>query len=399
MSGMKNIRVAFLILMLTALSFALAGQPPSLEKRVEDYQKGNDVLIYGLKNSAGNPEIDKFNKAVDSTVMDFYISCQSYAEDFPDRNAKAVIKSFPWQSQNWLQIIATYLMTPFNENHIVSFNYDIKSNRYVTLEEMLKRNDLDEKTIEEKVKKAYAGPGEVRAVKTKGFVVFEGNEDELRILLEVQIEYGFYLYAFAPTAEAHGGNPIQRLDKALLFDDPVHWDGDEGEGAKAYKIYGLFDPTSALDNFRRETGRVDPILARIHDEFGVSVFIVVTTPEQGRDLNDTAINFEKQHVSDWLDARKFSKGIILACENGKINYAVRRFDYRDFEAESESEMFRLYPNTFIDKTMQDSTLLGSMTDSYFEPIVRKLYERARIFYGQDKAGKLKQGGTRKCTKN
>jgi len=135
-----------------------------------------------------NPEIELLNNSIKGELNDMY-------NDFMiDPNYSWIeIKSYPFTSEDYLQIVSTYVIYPTygTDGDMVSYNFDKKANKYIMLDEAMSDLGLTEEIITQNVKDLYVSeyPGDyIEKVETAGFLIRDGMDGPYTLfLLEVTI--------------------------------------------------------------------------------------------------------------------------------------------------------------------------------------------------------------------
>ena len=209
---------------------------PKIGVTLQRYDKDNIAEILGIyyDGKQTNPEIDAINRAIKTELKDLYDDFMSnyYEEDFSSID----IKSYPFTSDEYLQIVSTYAVSPsYSEGHMKSYNYSKKEDRYITLADAMKHLGLTKDIIERKAKELYVpyapdNPNEfveeefIYKAEPVGFLIRQGEQGPYTtFLLEVSINsvYVSYmepmLYAYIPQT-----NKLYYLNSCLF--DPSEMD-------------------------------------------------------------------------------------------------------------------------------------------------------------------------------
>ena len=133
-----------------------------------------------------NPEIEQLDLTIKTELLYMY-------NDFMNDPGEYWIemKSYPFTTGEWLQIVTTYIIYPTygTDGTIVSYNFNKKQNRYVTVEDAMSEAGLTNAIITDKVKELYMPdyPSKyISDVKTKGFRILEDENGQFTMfLLEV----------------------------------------------------------------------------------------------------------------------------------------------------------------------------------------------------------------------
>jgi len=220
----RSIVPVFFAIILTIFTFA-ADSAPAITAVIQKYEGENVVEILALKGAENDFGVELFNNFVDFIVGDFY---RKYEKN-KDSDSWVDIRSYPFTSDDWLQIVTTLNEFPIygTDGEIVSFNYDRKNKRYLTMVDMMALQGFDIKTLEAKVKQHFIPgyPGQtIDNVKGKGFLVMPGGD--VLILIEADVDTPgadewtyFFAYSLNDDQDDDGiPNPLTRLNnKRRLF--------------------------------------------------------------------------------------------------------------------------------------------------------------------------------------
>ena len=202
----------------------------------QDYNDGNIVEILAVsydENATGleqydgkNPEIDSLNNAICSSLLQKYNDYleSGYLEDW------IMIKSYPFTSADYVQIVSTYALYPTygSEGEVYSYNFDMKNNRFISVEDVLSELSTNESAIfgevNELIKQEFDDGSEASEVTIGGFLI-QGNEEDkhVQLLLDVEIihpsgDAESRLYSYMPQF-----GELIKLNPECLF-DPVDMD-------------------------------------------------------------------------------------------------------------------------------------------------------------------------------
>lgn len=184
---------------------------------VLDYDAGQPAL----EASGGkNPEIDMLNNAVRSGIG------QGYA-DFLENHAEGEIieiKSYPFTSEDYLQIVTTCVTFPNygTDGDLYSYNFDKKQNKFLNLQDAMGEFGLDGATLLEKVKSLYEPESEtesVSAAEAAGFLLQPGEDGPLTLLLlrvtidNTEAAEWTYFFVYAPEYDS-----LSKMDSEVLFE-------------------------------------------------------------------------------------------------------------------------------------------------------------------------------------
>ncbi|MDR3365322.1 MAG: hypothetical protein LBS91_10335 [Clostridiales Family XIII bacterium] len=187
----------------------------------QEYSGDNIVEILTLENSGGeNPEVDSLNSAVGSGIG------QRYA-DFEKNHADGEwieIKSYPFTSEDYLQIVTTCSTYPSygTDGDLYSYNFDKRQNKFLALQEVMDGLGLDNAALTANVKKLYepeAPSMSASAATAAGFLLQPGADGPVTLLLlKVDIENtesepwsSFFVYV--PAYDS-----LSKLDAKYMFE-------------------------------------------------------------------------------------------------------------------------------------------------------------------------------------
>ncbi len=181
------------------------------------YDGGQPALAkFGCKN----PEIESLNNAIKLGIQHQYNEFMAKERD----GSWIEIKSYPFSSEDYLQIVTTSATYPSygTDGSMSSYNFAKKENKFMVLAEVMHGLGLNERTLAQRVKKLYvpeAPSQSVGEVKATGFLIGRGPSGPVtQLLLEVVIvtpgaEPWKYFFSYTPVL-----NELIRLNSHCLFD-------------------------------------------------------------------------------------------------------------------------------------------------------------------------------------
>lgn len=167
-----------------------------------------------------NPEIEMINNNIKNGIQRTYNEFISNPNDMD----WMVIKSYPFTNDKYAQIVTTSCMYPTygTDGDLESYNFSKKDNSYITVSDEMKKFNLTNESLAEKVKSLYTpetSSMSVGEVKPKGLLFTDGPDgDFVQILMEVTInnleaDPWKYFYSYAPQT-----NELIQLNGECLFD-------------------------------------------------------------------------------------------------------------------------------------------------------------------------------------
>jgi len=173
---------------------------PEIGIMTQEYIDDNIAEILMITYDGENPEIESINNIIKNTIR------QTYDEFMENRtDDRIIIKSYPFTSDDYLQIITTDVVYPIygTDGNITSYNFSKKENKYITLSYIMEKLELTDEIITENVKELYAPEAltiYIDEVTPKGFLIMP---DHTLLLLEVLIENTEaaawkYFYTYSP---------------------------------------------------------------------------------------------------------------------------------------------------------------------------------------------------------
>ena len=273
---------AFLSILLISLIFLLASCNNKIDNSkttigvmTQEYNGKNiaEILMLNydgeqpaLKETGGkNPEIDSFNNSIKFGVQQIY-------NDFTAKNTSGEdwieIKSYPFTSDKYLQIVTTYIEYPIygTDGNITSYNFDKKANKFMALSDVMDGLGLTNDSIAQKVKELYvpASPTmSVKEVNPTGFLMRQGTLGlYTEFLLEVTIddsESGPWIYFYGYSPEL---NKLEQLNPNCLFDPS---DMDQMDPPLSYQNLGNV-PSAGMDENTAMGILNDMFKIRMNDE-------------------------------------------------------------------------------------------------------------------------------------
>ncbi|HWR56600.1 MAG TPA: hypothetical protein VN462_08825 [Negativicutes bacterium] len=181
-----------------------------------------------------NPEIESLNNAIKFGIQQRY---NEFRES--NRAGRSIeIKSYPFTSEDYLQIVMTSASYPSygTDGSIWSYNFNKKDNEFMALADVLAELGLNERTLAQRVKNMYVPEDSaltVGEVKATGFLISRGSSGPVtQLLLEVVLENSGaepwkYFFSYTPAL-----NELSRLNSKCLFDP---YDMDQMEPPLSYQ--------------------------------------------------------------------------------------------------------------------------------------------------------------------
>ena len=179
-----------------------------------------------------NPEIEIINNTIKSGIQQLYNSFMLYNNFMNNYNEEESsgwieIKSYPFTSDEWLQIVTTSVIYPTygTDGDIESYNFNKTQNRYVTYYDAIEDLGLTEEIIIQNVKDSALDSQindssiSIGEVQIKGFLMIPGESDIYTLfLLEILLENSEStswktFYAYVPQLAE-----LYQLSSSCLFD-------------------------------------------------------------------------------------------------------------------------------------------------------------------------------------
>ena len=147
----------------------------------------------GLEQYGGkNPEIEAFNNTIKFGIQQTYNDFRDTADDV----SWIEIRSYPFTGENYLQIVTTCCTYPSygTDGDLYSYNFDLKENRFMSVDDVLEQLQLDRARVAEDVRSlvedGYDDGTTVDDVNIAGFLIVQGPSGPVtQLLLQVNIEY------------------------------------------------------------------------------------------------------------------------------------------------------------------------------------------------------------------
>lgn len=201
----------------------------------QEYEGDNIAEIpYIESDGEANPEIESINRLLNQGIQQTY-------EDFMNIETDREwieIKSYPFTSDNYLQVVVTHIVYPTygTAGDMFSINYNKKEKRAITISDVMEMLEMNEDDLLFEVGELFEPefPGQsLDTVDTTGFLLREGpNGQYVLLLLEITLANsegdpwkGFY--AYAPESDE-----LYELDNYCLFDP---YDMDQWEPPLTYQ--------------------------------------------------------------------------------------------------------------------------------------------------------------------
>lgn len=187
---------------------------------------GDDIaeIPYIEYNAETNPEIESINRSLNQGIQRVY-------EDFLRDRAEhewIEIKSYPFTSPDYLQIVVTSCIFPTygTDGDMFSINFDRKTQKWISTAETMEAMGLDEDSLLSRVDESFVpeSPGQmVDKVKTSGFLIRVtpgGKMIELLLIITVtspDTEPWEGFYSYMPDGNDNT-NDLIKLSGDCLFD-------------------------------------------------------------------------------------------------------------------------------------------------------------------------------------
>ncbi|HKM20836.1 MAG TPA: hypothetical protein VJZ01_02200, partial [Lachnospiraceae bacterium] len=138
-----------------------------------------------------NTEIESFNNTINFGIQQIYYNFIESA----DSDSWIEIRSYPFSSDNYLQIVTTCCTYPNygTDGDLYSYNFDLKENRFLSIDDILEDLQLDRDSIADTVRGLLEDENNdgatAKDVNVAGFLIIQGPSDPLiQLLLQVELE-------------------------------------------------------------------------------------------------------------------------------------------------------------------------------------------------------------------
>ena len=205
----------------------------------QEYIGDNIAEILMIKYDGGQPALERYNwknPEIETLNLTIKSGIQQLYNDFKNEMAKAgddwydwiEIKSYPFTSDDYLQIVMTSVTYPTygTDGDMTSYNFSKKQNRYILLEEVMDDWGFTKEIIAQNVKKLYvpdSGQSYIKEAVPTGFLFCRGTDPYTVFLLEVTIDNpdaGEWktFYAYEPGVISRQFDEFYQLNANCLFD-------------------------------------------------------------------------------------------------------------------------------------------------------------------------------------
>lgn len=176
-----------------------------------------------------NPEIETINLTIKSGIQQVYNDFMNDRENAGDDWYEWIeIKSYPFTSDDYLQIVTTSVIYPTygTDGDMTSYNFSKKENRYILLEDVMADWGFTEEIITQNVKELYVpeSPSSyIKEVTPVGFLFRYATDPYTIFLLEVTVsnpDAGEWkcFYAYEPSVLMRQFDEFYKLNSKRLFD-------------------------------------------------------------------------------------------------------------------------------------------------------------------------------------
>ncbi len=217
----------------------------------QKYEGDNIVEIpYFEYSGEKNEVIDEINTGYNMGLSQVYTDFQKNAV-----NGEWIeIRSFPFTSKKYLQVISTYCIFPTygTDGSIISVNYDIDQNRWITIPDAMAYSRIDETSLLDEVDSLFTPEYDgqqisEKDVKTAGFLIKSGGDtgaDYIQFLLEITLSNAYgdswkTFYSYTPYF-----NELYPMNKSFLYDETQ---ADKMNPPLFYEFGGKY-PESGMNN-------------------------------------------------------------------------------------------------------------------------------------------------------
>ena len=190
----------------------------------QEYKSDNIAEIpYIEYDGDKNFEIDAINNSINQGIQRIYNEFMGDGSEVPE-NTWIEIKSYPFTSSEYLQVVVTSNIFPTygTDGDLFSVNYDKKTGKWISVDDILKELDMDSEQLLIEVGEAYEPEFpemQMDKVEVTGFLMHEGTDGHtVELFLEITEKNvdsdtwkGFY--SFTPESRT-----LFRMDNVCLFD-------------------------------------------------------------------------------------------------------------------------------------------------------------------------------------
>lgn len=199
--------------------------PPSIEMLVQTYQGPALVEIPKVVTAQPSATADIINQQIQGFA-------QGYEELLQDSTQAGEIKTYPFLDDQYLQIVMTRVTYPIYGTYgkLVSFCYDWKADRLMTLQTIMEQHGLTKENLKEKFEKGayFTPPLPVKQMTPVGFVLLPQG---LQLFVEVQVANQYtddwtYLYTYRQDRDdfvQYGNVVLFDSQVPLAMDPPLHY--------------------------------------------------------------------------------------------------------------------------------------------------------------------------------
>ena len=162
----------------------------------QEYDGNNIAEILTMSSETENANIDRINGLILNDIQQPYNQFKANQDDY----GWVEIKSYPFTSRDYLQIVTTYVEYPIygTDGEIYSYNFSLTKGRYIELSEIMNDLGLTDAALTQKIQDLYARDvreedESVIKVTAKGFLITanydESPEPVTQLLLKVTIQH------------------------------------------------------------------------------------------------------------------------------------------------------------------------------------------------------------------
>ena len=196
---------------------------PSVGFITQTYDGKNIAEIpYINDGGTASSDIEAINRSLNQGIQQIYTTFMASA-DAKSGDAWIEIKSYPFVSPDYLQVVVSSCTYPIygTDGDLFSINYDIKNNKWLSVNDVLTDLGLNAETLTEQIRRHFVpeSPSQsVGDVKATGYLFRQASvEKTVELLLEVTVENSEaeawkFFYSYTPAS-----GTLEQLDSTCLF--------------------------------------------------------------------------------------------------------------------------------------------------------------------------------------
>ncbi|HWP52075.1 MAG TPA: hypothetical protein VN626_10310 [Clostridia bacterium] len=197
---------------------------PSIGFITQTYDGKNIAEIpYINDGGTASSDIEAINRSLNQGIQQVYTTFMASA-DAKSGDAWIEIKSYPFITPDYIQVVVSSCTYPIygTDGDLFSINFDVKNNKWLSINDVLADLDLTTQTLTEQVRQHFvpeSSSQSVGNVQATGFLIRPASSEKtVELLLEVTIENSEaepwkFFYSYAPAS-----GMLAQLDSTCLFD-------------------------------------------------------------------------------------------------------------------------------------------------------------------------------------